>query len=158
VIDSYLVALQMARPRPTGLRRWGLRALLALSLTLGLFWTAGTFLEDLTGREVPSLPFLALSAALVLGGLGRSLVIRPGFLVVPREAPWPRLLLRLAACTLLVYLLFIPLFGLAAHLVVVWAWPDPQHSQAGLYKLLVALWLPLWWAPGLGALWSWKRS
>jgi hypothetical protein len=144
----------------TWLRAYALRALLAASLVLGLFWTAGVVIEDVQKQtlEHPWLLFL-LSAGVVALGLRRLFAARPEALVVPAQVSPGWLGVRLVAYTLAAYLALMPLCGLLGRPIVISSWPD-HHSQAGLYKFLMALWLPLWWAPGVAALAAgrWSRK
>jgi hypothetical protein len=136
-------------------RRWALRAVFALGVLGGLFWTGGLLLEELAGLFPPA--WLWAVAVFAAGGcaLAWQFTRSPGFLAVPPQVPWWRIFLRLALATVAAYLLLLPVFWSLGWLLVR-SWPDPGHADAGLFPLVVGLWMPLWWAPALAAFLAWR--
>lgn len=129
-----------------------LQVIYFFSFSLGLFWTSGVVLDEmLKGPDLDWKLVLVLSISVV--AFISSVISRknPSILTIPEGTVWwkPILILSLFAC--IWYIVLAPAFWWLGHLLISKCWPDPQHSQAGVYKLLLALWLPAWWAPGLGA-------
>lgn len=131
------------------------RILLGLALGLAVFATG---LGLLAGSGLPAPAGLALAAgagacALLCGVAGRR-----GGLALPAEDSRLRFLLRAAAWSTAAFALLAPVFGVLGGWIVSATWEDPEHSQAGLYALGVALVYGSAWAPfaGLGLAW-WRR-
>jgi hypothetical protein len=132
--------------------RFLLRVVSFVSFFSGLFWTTGVILDEATeGPEPGWMPLFALCFFITL--LIYAIVLRkaPSSLTIPRGAAWWKPAGTALFLTCICYLVILPVFWLLAHLLAMNFWPDPNHSQAGLFKLQASLWLSAWWAPGLGA-------
>lgn len=133
--------------------RFFLRTVSFISFSLGFFWTIGVILDEAIKGSDPDWWRLFVLCFLTVF-LAYSIILRkaPLSLTVPDGVAWwkPIIIGFLFAC--IWYLLLLPGFWWLGHLLVVNFWPNPNHSQVGLYNFLVALWLSAWWAPGLGAL------
>ena len=135
-----------------GVRAWSVPLICGASLCFGLFWTAGVLLEEITRLNTPAWalapPSLLLAVAVVWLPARR----RPGRWSLPTDASLWRVAAAFVFYTVAGYVALTPLCWLLGKVLVLTTWPDPNHSQAGLFALILALWLPCWWAPGLGAL------
>jgi len=130
------------------------RMVLGLALGVAVFATAMGLLDR---WDAPSaLVSLAAAAGAVAALLGAA--ARRGALALPAGASAPGFLLRAAGWTLGIFVLLAPVFwGLGIRHVAA-TWPDPEHSQAGLFAVLVALWYGGSWAPAAGAWLAWRAT
>lgn len=55
------------------------------------------------------------------------------------------------------YVALIPICAIGGYFLVLHG-PNPKASDASIAITLIALWLPLWWAPAFGALWVWGKG
>ena len=134
-----------------------LRVITALSLGTGLFWVAGIVTDVFLGIDLsaPSLVVFVIVALVVVAGLPT--ITRSGFLESPACIQARRFSLTLIAAVLGAYLLLIPMFAFFGWCVTFLSAGDgPVHSETSIFIGLVAVWLPLWWAPGVGSWIAWR--
>lgn len=134
------------------------RLLFAAGLTLGFFWTTSVILEE-SFRGLVLNPFLYFALWVLIVVLFLLLIITrwPDFLEIPPSVSLPKLILWFVVFTVVWDILLMPVFGFIGHLIVVGSWPNPHHAEAGIFKFLMALWLPPFWAPALGVLSIWLK-
>jgi hypothetical protein len=130
------------------------RIVMGVALGVAVFATAMGLIDRWDGPS--ALASLAVAAAAV-GGLLR-VASRRGWLVLPPGASAPRFVLRAARWTLGVFVLLAPSFWVVGVRYVAATWPAPEHSQAGLFALLMALWYGGTWAPAAGAWLAWHAT
>jgi hypothetical protein len=134
-----------------------LRVIAALSIGTGVFWVAGLISDVLLGFELSanSLAVFVTVAAVLLVAL--PMVVRSRFLEAPASIRARRFGLTLAAAVLATYLSLVPVFALFGWCLVLFSVGDgSDHSETSILIGLIALWLPLWWAPGVGAWAAWR--
>jgi len=130
-----------------------LKVVVAISLCSSLFWIVGIILDVRYGFD----QFEFLLGVLILLTLISGIAVHlhwPGFLKLPEAESLSRLIWCLISRTVVSYLLLVPLFALSAYLFV----PDKNAHDAPIAVALIALWLPLWLAPGVGAIWVYSRQ
>jgi hypothetical protein len=137
---------------------WGLRVVTAVSLTLGMFWTIGIIIDETLKQDLIH-PLMLLALSTIVAGVFLLTVCStwPSVLKMPPSVSPGRLIGRLMAYTLAAYILLVPAAGAFAHVLVMLSWADPDNSESTLFKAAVALWLPVWWSPGLGAVAVWAK-
>jgi hypothetical protein len=140
------------------LYKWGLRVITAVSLVLGLFWTSGIIIDETQKQDLLH-PLLLLALSTILVGVFLLAICSawPNVLKLPLSVSLGRLLSRLIGYTLAAYILLIPVAGTLGHVLVRLSWANPHHSQSTLFQVAVALWLPIWWSPSLGAVAVWAK-
>lgn len=142
----------------TAVTTFSMRFFFGASLTLGFFWTTSVILEEFfRGLVLNPVLYFALWLLIVVLFLLLAITRWTDFLEVPPSVSVSKLILWFAIFTVIWNVLLIPVFGLIGHLVVVGSWPNPHHSEAGIFKFMMALWLPPFWAPALGVLSIWLR-
>lgn len=133
-----------------------LRLVAAGSVALGLFWAVGLVTDVHFGFDISSGTFFLFLCVAIL-----VLVVAPafwwrGFLALPRSTSLLRVAGALAAFGVVSYAVLIPVFGLFGWLLVSTSPSSGEpESEKGIAIALIALWLPLWWAPSVGAFLTW---
>ena len=134
-----------------------LRVIAALSIGTGVFWVAGLISDALLGFELSAyslVVFVSVAAILIVA---LPMMMRSRFLQSPASISARRFGLTLIASVLATYLFLIPVFALFGWCIVVLSAGDgPDHSETSILIGLIAIWLPLWWAPGVGAWAAWR--
>ena len=137
---------------------WAMRIIAISGFAFGLFWTTGIILDEFF-RDLSINPaFFLIAWFLVIILVFRILSLRwPDLLKIPVTVGFFKFILWFIGFYVISYVVLVPVCAFFGHLIVQLTWPDPQHSEAGIFKTLVAIWLPLWWAPALSAVCVWAR-
>ena len=148
-----------ARPLPRSLeimkvRTHSLRTVFAISVLLTAFWLIGFIYEPVAGRDAP-IPVLLLAGALVATGVSYA-AFRDGRLAVPDQFKALAIIVIFLPRMVGAYVASVPITGIVVWLLARAFSENPKDSEAGIFVGLMAFWLPLWFAPALGAEWSWR--
>jgi hypothetical protein len=135
-----------------------LRVVFAISIGLGSFWVVGLVNNLHLGFDVsyPAL-FIILLVAAFLFLVILPAIFWPRMFLLPEETSLLRFAASLTINTLIGFVCLVPLF-LAIGWISLLTSKGGPGSQAGIFVTLMALWLPLWWAPGVGAFLTWFRN
>ena len=136
------------------MRRHLLRAIFAASTFLTAFWVIGLVWDSVTGRDGPILSLLI--ASLLVASMVSSAAFRNGRLAVPTQIATADVVLTYVPRLVGAYLLSVPAVGLIVWLFIRAFSEDPNHPEGSMLVALMAVWLPLWFAPALGVEWSWR--
>jgi hypothetical protein len=136
------------------MRRHLLRAIFATSTFLTAFWVIGLVWDSATGRDGPILALLI--ASLLAASMVSSAAFRNGRLAVPAQIATADVVLAYIPRLVGAYLLSVPAVGLIVWLSIRAFSEDPNHPEGSMLVGLMAVWLPLWFAPALGVEWSWR--
>ena len=133
-----------------------LRVITALSVTFGLFWAAGLITDVYFGFDIGLRVLVIILATGVLCLVVLPAFLWPSFMKPHQETSTLRILATLAGFSIAAYVLLVPVFGVLGWVMARTSQiqSDPQ-SQAKIAIAFIALWMPIWWAPGFGALASW---
>src|SRR5215218_7081817 len=135
-------------------RAQALRIVFATSVLLTAFWVVGFVWEPVFGRDAPIsiLGFLGVAIAAAISWAA----FRGGRFVLPPQTPIAEAVRAVVPRVIGAYFISVPVVGVAVWLLVR-AFADTSSSDAGVAVPLMALWLPLWFAPAVGIAWS-RRS
>jgi len=136
------------------IRTHTLRTVFAVSILLTAFWMIGFVWEPVAGRDAP-IPALAIAALLVAIGVSYA-AFRGGRLAVPPQLSAGEIVRLFVPRMVGAYIASVPTVGVVLWLLVRTFSDNPKDSEVGLFVWLMALWLPLWFAPALGVEWSWR--
>lgn len=125
-----------------------LRAIFGASLLLGTFWTVGLVWDVAVGHDL-SLHVLAICAALVTTSVLTVLVASNG-LLISQNARLGKVFMSFLRKTVLAYVALVPLTAGLTYFAIACIGNSAAHDVS-IAVTLVAVWLPLWWAPGIGA-------
>ena len=137
------------------LKRHSLQIGFALSTALSFFWLWGLVVDAATERESPLEVLVGIAVGLATAVC--FLFFRGGRLLVPQTASVGDVLGYWAVYSVLRYLLFVPVCGVLAWLLLQAFSPEPKAHDAPVFVVIFALWFPLWLAPAAGALRAWRR-
>jgi hypothetical protein len=141
---------------PNWFSKYALRGTILLSTYLGLFWTVGLIADVCFAYDRPAVLGAVLLA--FTGSLAWIIAfICPNFLNRIDNVSNTRLTVMLLTFGVLSYLALIPICALGGYFLVSHG-PDPKASDGSIAIALLALWLPLWWAPAFGAVWTWVKG
>ena len=134
-----------------------LRVIAALSIGTGAFWVVGLISDALLGFELSAYSLVVFVTVAAILFVALPMMVRSRFLQSPASIRARRFGLTLIGLVLATYLILIPVFALFGWCLVVFSAGDgPDHSETSILIGLIALWLPLWWAPGVGAWAAWR--
>jgi len=140
---------------PKWFSKYALRSITILSSYLGLFWTVGLLADVCFGYDRPAVFGAALLAfTVVLAWIIFSSF--PNLLTGTDKITNLRLTVMLLSFSVLSYIALIPICALGGYFLVSLG-PNPKASDASIAITFIALWLPLWWAPAFGAVWTWVK-
>ena len=131
-----------------------LRTVFAVSVLLTAFWVIGFVWEPVAGRDAP-IPLLVVIGALVATGVS-FVTFRGGRLALPMQLQFTELARLFIPRMVGAYLVSVPIVGAVVWLLIRAFSSTPSDSEVGVIVPLMALWLPLWFAPAVGAEWVWR--
>jgi hypothetical protein len=133
-----------------------LRVIAALSSGTGVFWAAGLISDVFLGVDLSTNSLVVFVAVAAILFVGLPTMVRSSLLQPPTSVQARRFCLILVVSVLATYLLLIPVFAIFGWCLVGFsAGTGSDSSETQILIGLVAIWLPLWWAPGVGAWISW---
>ncbi|MBL8520845.1 MAG: hypothetical protein JNK75_09240 [Betaproteobacteria bacterium] len=130
-----------------------LRGIFALSVLLTAFWVVGILWDSVAGRD-PPVYVLVFVAAMLAAGVSQ-FAFRGRRLVIPSKLDMAETALSYVPRVIGAYLMAVPVVGLITWLLVTFVSRDSGHPESGILVWLMALWLPLWFAPAIGVEWWW---
>jgi hypothetical protein len=135
------------------IRPHALRAVFALSVLLTAFWLVGLAWDSITGRDL-AIPRLVIAGVLVAVGVSL-FAFRGGRLAIPAQLGVGAVVRTFIPRLIGAYVTAVPIVGLLTWLLLRAFSREPGSSETGTLIGLMALWLPLWFAPALGVEWWW---
>lgn len=136
------------------MRRHLLRAIFAVSTFLTAFWVIGFIWEPIANRDAPIAALLISS--LLAAILVSSAAFRSGRLIVPSQLGTVDVVRTYITRVVGAYLISVPAVGLIVWLSIRAFSEDPNHPEGSMLVGVMAVWLPLWFAPALGVEWCWR--
>jgi hypothetical protein len=131
-----------------------LRTIFTVSVLLTAFWVTGFAWEAVAGRDAP-LSALVIAGALVTIAVSFA-ALRGGRLVIPNQIEAGEVFRVFVPRLVGAYIVSVPIVGVVTWLLIRTFSDNPKDSEAGIVVGLMAVWLPLWFAPAVGAEWSWR--
>ena len=134
------------------IRAQTLRTIFAVSVLLTTFWVVGFVGEFIAGRDPPISALIV--AAAVMAGVISSVAFSGGRLELPKQLKFAEVARIFVPRMVGGYIVSVPIVGCVAWaLVRTFSSYDPEN---GIFVGLMAFWLPLWFAPAVGAEWTWR--
>ena len=132
---------------------WTLRVIFSASMLCTSFWVIGLAWDAVFGDN----NVVVAALALALTGAIAWLFFRDGRMALKGPIAASDLLESFVPRLGGAYLALAVVVGSATFLVIKFAGLDQRSGDAEFAALLLGLWLALWAAPGLAALWVWRR-